>query len=323
MALVELTAPGGQGTAPGMTAAAADTSGTTPRWQVVGASFAAIIGFWILGVAINRAFKPTALVIPAGVSIFAMLYAVTQGLERLLEPISSFFFSTKQHTQFRNAAMAAAVNLQTASEKDVPARLRELTEVTAAAESWMGKESPALFRHNPARKGVAAACEKVTEHGLPAPNTDGHDRDQAGTNLAHGAAATATAARAAATTPATNGVAAVARKNAVKLAAAAQADLDQRRADKTIAYWALASVLGVMLSATLGLYLLHTVGLRGDGLSAGGAWTGSPWNAAGIRHMLDLLATGLALGAGTKPLHDLISNLQTSKNNKKDPGQTQ
>jgi hypothetical protein len=323
MALVELTAPGDQGTAPGMTAAAAETSGTTPRWQVVGASFAAIIGFWILGVTINRSFKPTALVIPAGVSIFAMLYAVTQGLERLLEPISSFFFSTKQHTQFRNAAMAAAVNLQSASEKDMPARLTELTEVTTAAEGWMGKESPAVFRHNPARKGVAAACKKVIEHGLPAPNADGHDRDQAGTNLAHGATATATAARAAATTPATNGVAAVARTNAVKLAAAAQADLDQRRADKTIAYWALASVLGVMLSATLGLYLLHTVGLRGDGLSAGGAWTGSPWNAAGVRHMLDLLATGLALGGGTKPLHDLISNLQTSKNNKKDPGQTQ
>ena len=29
--------------------------------------------------------------------------------------------------------------------------------------------------------------------------------------------------------------------------------------------------------------------------------------------------TGLAIGGGTKPLHDLISNLQAAKEDKKDP----
>jgi len=116
---------------------------------------------------------------------------------------------------------------------------------------------------------------------------------------------------------------AVTKKAAVDLAAAAQAELDQRRADKTVAYWALASVLGLLLSATLGLYLLHIVGLRGDGLAADGSWTGGILTAGGVRHMLDILVTGLAIGGGTKPLHDLISNLQTSKDNKKDPSQTQ
>ena len=116
---------------------------------------------------------------------------------------------------------------------------------------------------------------------------------------------------------------AITKKAAVDLAAAAQAELDQRRADKAVAYWALASVLGLLLSATLGLYLLHIVGLRGDGLAPNGIWAAGILSAAGIRHVLDLLVTGLAIGGGTKPLHDLISNLQAAKVSKKDPSQTQ
>jgi hypothetical protein len=111
---------------------------------------------------------------------------------------------------------------------------------------------------------------------------------------------------------------AVAKKTALDLAAAAQAELDQRRADKGVAYWALATALGLLASATLGLYLLHVVGLRGDQLTADGVWSGGILSAAGVRHMLDLLVTGLAIGAGTKPLHDLITNLQAAKYSKKD-----
>ncbi|HEY5987081.1 MAG TPA: hypothetical protein VIV12_12010 [Streptosporangiaceae bacterium] len=259
MALVQVQTPGGEGTKPQVTAAAADTSGTTPRGQVVTASFAAILVFWLLGIALNRAFKPTAMVIPAGVSVFAMLYAVTQGLERLLEPVSSFFFSTKDHTQLRNAALAKAVNLQTATDSEITAQLSRAEAQKAAADH------------------AQSVPEKIDPE--------------------------------------------AARREAVKNAAAMQATLNQQRADKAIAFWALASVLGVLLSATFGLYLLHIVGLRSDGLVRGG-WTGPIASAAGIRHMLDLLVTGLAVGGGTKPLHDLITNLQTSKENKKDPGET-
>ena len=38
--------------------------------------------------------------------------------------------------------------------------------------------------------------------------------------------------------------------------------------------------------------------------------------------MLDILVPGLAIGGGTDPLHDLISNLQAAKDNKKDPSPT-
>ncbi len=35
----------------------------------------------------------------------------------------------------------------------------------------------------------------------------------------------------------------------------------------------------------------------------------------------DLLVTGLVVGAGTKPLHDLVSNIERGKDDKKDPPQ--
>jgi hypothetical protein len=69
------------------------------------------------------------------------------------------------------------------------------------------------------------------------------------------------------------------------------------------------------VSAALGLYLLHAVGLPE------GSWRGGPFSAQGLRRWVDLLVTGLAVGGGTKPLHDLISNLQASKEAKKDPPQ--
>jgi len=128
MALVQVHTSGSEEAQPDVTAAAAETSGTTPRRQVVAASFAAISLAWLLSITINAAFKPPALVIPAGIGLFAMLYAVTQGLERLLEPITSFFFCTKTHTENRNATLAAAVNLQAAANDELPAKLTELAK---------------------------------------------------------------------------------------------------------------------------------------------------------------------------------------------------
>src|SRR5262252_934593 len=66
MALVQVSTLGGEGAAPGVTAAASQTNGMTPRWQVVAGSFAAISVAWLVSIAINATFKPPALVIPAG-----------------------------------------------------------------------------------------------------------------------------------------------------------------------------------------------------------------------------------------------------------------
>ena len=178
MALVQVQTSGGEGVQPGVSAAAAPTSGTIPRWQVVAASFAAIGVAWLVSITINAAFKPTALVIPAGIGLFAMLYAVTQGLERLLEPISSFFFCTKTHTENRNATLAAAVNLQATPDEELPAKLRELAKaakVTQVLQGTPAQQQPAAtgrLRRNLASDGVTAARAQVASAGSASGRTE-------------------------------------------------------------------------------------------------------------------------------------------------------
>jgi hypothetical protein len=71
------------------------------------------------------------------------------------------------------------------------------------------------------------------------------------------------------------------------------------RANSTVLMWGLASLVGCMISGGLGLLLLHSIGVQAPAL-------------------LDVAVTGLALGAGTKPLHDLIGNLAATKEEKQD-----
>jgi hypothetical protein len=81
-------------------------------------------------------------------------------------------------------------------------------------------------------------------------------------------------------------------------AANAQHDLDQYRANLTATTFGAASLLAMLVSSYTGLFLLSAVGLHAAG-----------W--------LDVLVTGLAVAGGTKPLHDLISNISSvGKQNK-------
>src|SRR5215468_9192153 len=190
MALVQVSTLGGEGAAAGVTAAASQTNGMTPRWQVVAGSFAAISVAWLVSIAINATFKPPALVIPAGIGLFAMLYAVTQGLERLLEPITSFFFCTKTHTENRNATLAAAVNLQAAANDELPAKLTELAKAAKVSQDLQerpAQQQPATngpLRRNPASDGVTAARARVNEVILPALEAAGPDPERVVQTLA-------------------------------------------------------------------------------------------------------------------------------------------
>lgn len=92
-------------------------------------------------------------------------------------------------------------------------------------------------------------------------------------------------------------------QKAADVAAAAQAAVEEERANSAVIMWALASLLGIIIAAVVGLGLLHTVGVRG------------------APRLVDVVVTGLAIGGGTKPLHDLISNLQASKDSKSDPAE--
>jgi hypothetical protein len=83
-------------------------------------------------------------------------------------------------------------------------------------------------------------------------------------------------------------------------AADAQAKLDQWRANRAVIIWALATILGMVASAKLGLYFVSAL-VQAD-----------------PDPHLDIFITGLAIGGGTKPLHDLITNVQAKANQSSD-----
>lgn len=87
-------------------------------------------------------------------------------------------------------------------------------------------------------------------------------------------------------------------------AAKAQRVVDQIRANLTLLLWGSSAALAMVASGYFGLYLLKGVGVNGSSL----------W--------LDIIVTGLAIGGGTKPLHDLIGNISASKKAKEDPAET-
>lgn len=75
---------------------------------------------------------------------------------------------------------------------------------------------------------------------------------------------------------------------------AATPQTDSRRR-KVVALWAAASILGMLGSAWLGVFLLRLVGV------------------VDAPYFVDIAVTGVVVGAGTKPLHDLISHIQKAK----------
>lgn len=88
-------------------------------------------------------------------------------------------------------------------------------------------------------------------------------------------------------------------------AAEAQDQVDRLRGERALVLWAVASIVGMLVSAGLGLYFV----------SALVASNAPSWG-------VDILLTGLILGGGTKPVHDLISRVQKSKDNAGDPPET-
>lgn len=87
-----------------------------------------------------------------------------------------------------------------------------------------------------------------------------------------------------------------------KLNLAAKADAAVKRIYRfrVVVFWLLASVVGVFASAVMKLYLLNRVGI------------------ANPSRVWEVLATGLILGAGTKPLHDLIELISAKKSTSED-----
>lgn len=84
---------------------------------------------------------------------------------------------------------------------------------------------------------------------------------------------------------------------ATAVAAAAQAKAEEAvtTGNRAVALWALASIVGIYAAATTKLYLLTTVGV------------------ASPTRFQEVLATGLIIGGGTKPLHELVELMAAKK----------
>lgn len=89
---------------------------------------------------------------------------------------------------------------------------------------------------------------------------------------------------------------------AAKDAADAQATDEVAVNNRKILFWALASILGIGASSSMKLYLLTTTGIAAP----------SRW--------MEVLATGLIVGGGTKPLHDLVELISAKKDAAKAAG---
>jgi hypothetical protein len=162
---------------------------------------------------------------------------------------------------------------------------------------------------------MALAIERVLEpfSGWFAPSTE-EKKAKATTK----AADAAKAKRA----PATSGTS---PEKAQLKAKAAQKEYHLSQAVRAVLMWATGSVLAMFACAALGIFLLRSVetpsATGGTSTSASAqspnSAPASPTPGKSPNRPLDLLVTGLVVGAGTKPLHDLISQIQTSSGNSK------
>lgn len=92
-----------------------------------------------------------------------------------------------------------------------------------------------------------------------------------------------------------------------QLAANKQEQLNKERSERAFLLWGVATLVATVLCAGLGMLLLRSVSME-------------PMRDP--NRFLDLAVTGLVVGAGTKPLHDLISRLQKAKEKATDPPET-
>jgi len=97
-------------------------------------------------------------------------------------------------------------------------------------------------------------------------------------------------------------------------AAVAQTAHHRSQSARAVLMWATASVLAMLVCASLGIFLLRSVETPGPAKTTASP---APAPAKDPNRVLDLLVTGLVVGAGTKPLHDLITQIQTSSGSSK------
>ncbi len=195
-----------------MPTAATSSDGSTPDWWIVVGAFVIVLVVWAAATLLikDKNFSPTKMPVPVpGLTILGVFFVAAQAIERLLEPIASYF------TPAATAAMPGLAS--EAADQHQKAVVKTLVGAADAAD---------------AREQAVTALNKAADN---------------------------------------------------------KAAADRWNADRKILFWAIASAIAVLASASLKLYLLKAVGV------------------ASAPRALDILATGLIIGGGTGPLHDLVT----------------
>jgi hypothetical protein len=97
-------------------------------------------------------------------------------------------------------------------------------------------------------------------------------------------------------------------------AADAQAAVDQARADRTLISFGATAALGMLLCSYLGADFLTSVGVDFT--------PGDKTEPDAVARVVMMAVTGLVIGAGSKQLHDTISNISKSSDQKSTPTET-
>jgi len=113
----------------------------------------------------------------------------------------------------------------------------------------------------------------------------------------------------------------------LRAAADRQREVDRLRSSRAVLLWGLGALLAMLAAATFGFFLLRSLEAPPQRANDAAAKTPATptTHDSGVKdpnRALDLLVTGLVVAAGTKPLHDLVSRIQTTKEQSKDPAET-
>ena len=216
-----------------------------------------------------------------GLTIFAVFFVAAFAIERLLEPLAALLIPKQDVSDDLSTSMGAA--------KDATIDFYKAQAALAQAGNRLA-----------AANDRATTPGSVTTHGLIGDAVRAVGSLGEPSNPQQNSAADwAQAAEAAKTTAVqamqatTENVAAKQNKAQEMLdkAAIAKAAYQDHEYTRTVAFWAVATAVAMLGSASLHLYFLRAVGMSSS----------SRW--------LEILATGLIIGAGTKPLNDLTTKL--------------
>jgi hypothetical protein len=269
----------------------------TGQWIVI--AFVILVLGTALAYGIWLWLKPGDFMPSSNYATYAGLFIMALAIERILEPFSGLFIPSTKAKKVRSRATAAHAK-------------RALAAVTGphAAGALPVGQAPQAAAAPQAAPAAPQAAPAAPQAALAAPQAAlAAQQETLAAQQETLAAQQETAAR----------QAAAARQEAAaaqKAAAVAQTELHHSQGARAVLMWATASVLAMLVCASLGVFLLRSVEAPTP-TTAKAAAASVPSKAKDPNRLLDIFVTGLVVGAGTKPLHDLITQVQTTSGTSK------